>query len=117
MTGHELPERMAAVICGMQNGQRNLVLAEGGRHGSAVSAAAPCSCVARPRDHPPASPDRLGLPVGPVSLAELSALEHAYLHGLDGLPAAFFAGYGEVSARLVLAYWIVGCIGWLSGDD
>jgi len=51
-------------------------------------------------------------------LAELSALdEHAYLHGLDGLPAAFFAGYGEVSAGLLVAYRIVGCFGWLSGDD
>ena len=51
-------------------------------------------------------------------LAELSALdEHAYLHGLDGLPGAFFSGYGQVSAELLLAYRIVGCIGWLSGDD
>lgn len=52
-------------------------------------------------------------------LAELSALdEHAYLHGCDGLPSAFFAGYGrEVPADLLLAYRIVGCIGWLSGDD
>ena len=27
-TGHKLPKRMAAVSCGMQDGQRNLVLAE-----------------------------------------------------------------------------------------
>lgn len=52
-------------------------------------------------------------------LAELSALdEHAYLHGIDGLPAAFFAGYGrEVSPELLLVHRIVGCLSWLSGDD
>lgn len=52
-------------------------------------------------------------------IAELSALdEHAYLHGMEGLPPAFFQGYGrDVSAELLLAYRIVGCLGWLSGDD
>jgi len=52
-------------------------------------------------------------------LAELSALdEHAYLHGCVELPPAFFAGYGRaVPAELLLAYRIVGCFGWLSGDD
>jgi tRNA A-37 threonylcarbamoyl transferase component Bud32 len=58
-------------------------------------------------------------PVVRYPLAELSALdEHAYLHGCDGLPAAFFSGYNrEVPGDLLLAYRIVGCIGWLSGDD
>ncbi|GAA1541794.1 MULTISPECIES: phosphotransferase family protein [Brevibacterium] len=52
-------------------------------------------------------------------LAELSALdEHAYLHGLDGLPSAFFEGYGQpVPGDLLLAYRIVGCLGWLASDD
>ena len=52
-------------------------------------------------------------------MAELSALdEHTYLHGSEGLPAAFFAGYGrEVSSELLLVHRIVGCLGWLSGDD
>lgn len=50
---------------------------------------------------------------------ELSALdEHAYLHGMDGLPPSFFEGYGAiVPADLLLAHRIVGCIGWLSSDD
>jgi tRNA A-37 threonylcarbamoyl transferase component Bud32 len=52
-------------------------------------------------------------------LAELSALdEHAYLHGLDGLPAEFYEGYGRsVPENLLLAYRIVGCVGWLASDD
>jgi len=52
-------------------------------------------------------------------LAELSALdEHAYLHGLDGLPSSFFEGYDRPVPRdLLLAYRIVGCIGWLASGD
>ncbi len=52
-------------------------------------------------------------------LAELAAFdEHAYLHGLEGLPRAFFEGYGRaVPADLLLAYRVVGCLGWLSSDD
>ncbi len=72
-----------------------------------------------------AGPERVQLidwdnPLVRYPLIELAALdEHAYLHGYhDGLPAAFFTGYGrEVPADLLLAYRIVGCIGWLSGDD
>lgn len=52
-------------------------------------------------------------------LAELSALdEHVYLSGGDGLPAAFFAGYGRtMPADLLLAHRIVGCFNWLSSGD
>lgn len=52
-------------------------------------------------------------------LDELSALdEHVYLCGGAGLPSAFFTGYGrDVAADLLLIYRIVGCLGWLSGDD
>ena len=52
-------------------------------------------------------------------LAELSPLdEHVYLSGGDGLPPAFFAGYGRtVPADLLLAYRMVGCFNWLSGRD
>ncbi|WP_431887629.1 phosphotransferase enzyme family protein [Nocardiopsis alba] len=52
-------------------------------------------------------------------LAELAAFdEHAYLHGLEGLPHAFFEGYGRaVPEDLLLAYRVVGCLGWLSSDD
>lgn len=52
-------------------------------------------------------------------LAELSALdEHAYLNGLEGLPPAFFDGYGvPVRRDLLLLYRVVGCIEWLASDD
>ncbi len=52
-------------------------------------------------------------------LAELSALdEHVYLAGSDGLPPAFFTGYGRtVPADLLLAYRMAGCLGWLASDD
>lgn len=52
-------------------------------------------------------------------LAELSALdEHVYLNGGSGLPAPFFTGYGrDVPADLLLTYRMVGCLGWLRGDD
>lgn len=52
-------------------------------------------------------------------LAELSALdEHAYLHGLDGLPSSFFTGCGKpVSPELLSAYRVVGCLGWLRSDE
>jgi len=52
-------------------------------------------------------------------LRELSALdEHAYLHNLDGLPPSFFDGYAyPVPRHLLLAYRIVGCVGWLASDD
>jgi Phosphotransferase enzyme family len=50
---------------------------------------------------------------------ELSALdEHAYLNGAEGLPAAFFDGYGrDIPRDLLLAYRMVGCLNWLSSDD
>lgn len=53
-------------------------------------------------------------------LDELSALdEHVYLcDGGAGLPPAFFSGYGrDVSVDLLLIYRMVGCLGWLSGDE
>jgi aminoglycoside phosphotransferase (APT) family kinase protein len=52
-------------------------------------------------------------------LAELSALdEHVYLSGGDGLPPAFFAGYGRnAPADLLLAYRMTGCFRWLSSSD
>ncbi len=52
-------------------------------------------------------------------LAELSALdEHVYLGGGEGLPHAFFAGYGRtVPADLLLAYRMVGCFRWLSSGE
>ncbi|WP_114558442.1 phosphotransferase family protein [Desertihabitans aurantiacus] len=52
-------------------------------------------------------------------LDELSALdEHAHLHGLDGLPSAFFTGYGRpVAPDLLFAYRAVGCLGWLRSDE
>lgn len=58
-------------------------------------------------------------PVVRSPMDELSALdEHAYLHGMNGLPPSFFDGYGtKVPADLLLAYRIVGCLGWLSSDE
>ena len=52
-------------------------------------------------------------------LAELSALdEHVYLSGGEGLPHAFFTGYGRtVPADLLLAYRMVGCFRWLSSGE
>lgn len=51
-------------------------------------------------------------------LEELEALEeHAYLHGIPGLPAAFLAGYGiEVSRPLLRLYRIVGNLGVLNSE-
>lgn len=58
-------------------------------------------------------------PVVRYPMDELSALdEHAYLHGMDGLPPSFFEGYGaKVPSDLLLAHRIVGCVGWLSSDE
>jgi aminoglycoside phosphotransferase (APT) family kinase protein len=52
-------------------------------------------------------------------LEELGALEdHAYLNGVDELPAAFFAGYGrDVSRPLLRIHRIVGCLGTLSSSE
>lgn len=51
-------------------------------------------------------------------LEELEALEeHAYVHGISELPAAFFAGYGEeVSRPLLRLHRIVGNLGVLNSE-
>lgn len=51
-------------------------------------------------------------------LEELEALEeHAYVHGISELPAAFFAGYGvEVSRPLLRLHRIVGTLGVLNSE-
>lgn len=53
-------------------------------------------------------------------LSELSALdEHAYLHGMtDGLPPAFWDGYGHTyPADLLLLYRAAGCLNWLGSPE
>jgi hypothetical protein len=51
-------------------------------------------------------------------LEELEGLEeHAYLHGVSELPAAFFAGYGrEVSRPLLRLHRIVACFGTFNSE-